>query len=201
MLSGVAFRAGPKGGYHARENTGWPLPSRCWEVLPCPGFGPTCGTSRPTGAGRWLLPPNLRARWVAAVELQALGGWEQPLPPGKGPDRGTAPALGPAAMVDWDSGTTRNSGRPSGPWTWDAVPAWAKKGRYLGGNALGDSLVAFSSGRKPPCGANPSCLVGRCLQILDNPSSPRPLLFPPWQTLPAGMAHPAPHGPGGAPYP
>ena len=35
------------------------------------------------------------------------------------------------------------------------APCKETSGGYLGGNALGDSLVTFSSGRKSPCGAHP----------------------------------------------
>ena len=140
-----------------------------------PGFGPTCGASRPTGAGRRPLPPDLKAWWVAGFLLRNS-------------------RVSAAGNSRYHQRKARTGRPPSHRASCHADLAWwhkqeqqepfravdmgrsaslvLKKGGYLGGEALGDSLVAFSSGRKPPCGANPSCLFGSFLQILDNPPLP-----------------------------
>ena len=115
-----------------RENDALPHPVAARVVLLFSWFRPYLWCI-PAHRGRAAAPaPRLESlvgcRFLAA-ELQGIGGWQQPLPPEKGPDRETAQALGPAAMLTWRGGTSRNSRSPSGPWTWDAVPAWyLKKG-------------------------------------------------------------------------
>ena len=102
-------------------------------------------------SGRWYF--SYQGLTLVSSCSQLPGAWlatvATPLFQGR-PGRGNRLVVGPVAEITWGAGSTRSHSKSDGPRINLTQFQPGTPGRSLGGNALSDSFVSFSSLRKRP---------------------------------------------------